>query len=363
MVKRRINRKKSKRKAISIVLFAFLFVSIGAGYSIINTNLNLFGQSNLTMKLYDGIGTVELNLTNVATDTPNVYEYNYSVKITNTGINSINGWLITFDVPTGATVTSNNGIATVSDEEASIRNQAYNRTIATNTTYQDMNITVTTSQQDYKFTYLTFNGMYMQVGEEVIDPTGMSLNITSTTIYEGDKVNLIPIYTPANATATGTVSWASNNTNVATVDSNGIVTGVSQGNAVITATYEGLSARCNIAVTTTHTVTEDLDVVFKKSNSYPGQGGGYVNQFDVTIENISGQSITSWSFDLVLPANASIIGSWGINMTKTGNTYTFYNFDWNGNIPAGGFAQSVGIQIQTPFESYTPIATNIITTK
>jgi uncharacterized protein YjdB len=47
----------------------------------------------------------------------------------------------------------------------------------------------------------------------------------------------------------GEISWASATTGKATVSSSGLVTGVSSGSSVITATSGGYSASCTVTVT------------------------------------------------------------------------------------------------------------------
>ena len=58
-------------------------------------------------------------------------------------------------------------------------------------------------------------------------------------------VQLIAITSPGS----GEVSWTSSNTGKATVDSNGVVTGVASGSATITATANGKTAACTVTVT------------------------------------------------------------------------------------------------------------------
>ena len=84
-------------------------------------------------------------------------------------------------------------------------------------------------------------------GGDPIEPTGIRLNKSSASIEEGKTLQLSATLQPNGAT--GSVSWSSNNTGVALVNSNGLVTAVSQGNATITATVGGYSASCNITVT------------------------------------------------------------------------------------------------------------------
>ena len=79
-----------------------------------------------------------------------------------------------------------------------------------------------------------------------IDPTGVSLNKSSLSLTVGATSTLVASITPTGAT--GTVTWTSSNTSVATVN-NGIVTAVSAGTATITAKVNSYTATCRVTVT------------------------------------------------------------------------------------------------------------------
>lgn len=83
-------------------------------------------------------------------------------------------------------------------------------------------------------------------GSEAIDPTGISLNRSTSTLKEGNKLQLSATLEPSGAT--GTVSWSTNNNSVASVNNNGLVTANGQGEATITASVSGYSASCVITV-------------------------------------------------------------------------------------------------------------------
>ena len=72
------------------------------------------------------------------------------------------------------------------------------------------------------------------------------LNTNTATIVGTGTVQLVAFTEPG----TGTVSWASATTSKATVNSSGLVTGVSSGSSVITASCNGLTASCTVTVTT-----------------------------------------------------------------------------------------------------------------
>lgn len=79
--------------------------------------------------------------------------------------------------------------------------------------------------------------------------TGISLDRSNATILEGENTVLTATIVPANA-VNKSVVWTTSNSGVATV-SNGTVTGVSAGNATITATSAdgGFTAECAVTVT------------------------------------------------------------------------------------------------------------------
>ena len=87
------------------------------------------------------------------------------------------------------------------------------------------------------------------VTEAPIAVTGVTLNNTSLSIYEGNTYQLTATVEPANA-ANKTVTWNSSNSGVATVASNGKVTAVSSGTATITVTTEdgNKTATCTVTV-------------------------------------------------------------------------------------------------------------------
>ena len=83
--------------------------------------------------------------------------------------------------------------------------------------------------------------------------TGIALNKTSLTLIEGNSETLIATITPANA-SNKVVAWKSNNTAIASVDSDGKVLARTVGSTIITATTQdgSKSAECTVNVTTSH---------------------------------------------------------------------------------------------------------------
>ncbi|WP_430810867.1 MULTISPECIES: Ig-like domain-containing protein [unclassified Carboxylicivirga] len=99
-----------------------------------------------------------------------------------------------------------------------------------------------------------------------IDPSavsGVSVSPQSGTITVGGTLQLTETVMPSQA-ANKSVTWLSDNTSVATVDANGLVTAVSEGTAIITVTTVdgGFTATADITVTA-QVVTELLNASFE----------------------------------------------------------------------------------------------------
>ncbi len=90
---------------------------------------------------------------------------------------------------------------------------------------------------------------------------GIKLNKASTTITEGNSETLKATLIPENSKQN--ISWSSDDSSIATVDSEGLVTGISPGTTFITVrTVEGdFSANCTVTVMATITATAEETIV------------------------------------------------------------------------------------------------------
>ena len=87
-----------------------------------------------------------------------------------------------------------------------------------------------------------------------VSVTGVKLNQSELSLFTGGSETLTATVEPSNATNKN-VTWQSDNANVATVDANGKVTAVGEGNATITVTTEDGSKTATCTVTVTVPVT------------------------------------------------------------------------------------------------------------
>ena len=83
--------------------------------------------------------------------------------------------------------------------------------------------------------------------EALVAATGITVSPSTKSVAAGDTAALTATLAPTGAR--GTISWTTSNAAVATVNSSGVVTGVSAGSATITASSGSFSASCAVTVT------------------------------------------------------------------------------------------------------------------
>jgi len=138
------------------------------------------------------------------------------------------------------------------------------------------------------------SSLYDALGFEVKD---ISLDKTLLELNDpGESYNLMAKITPATA-VNKSITWSSSNSSIATVDNDGLVTGVSVGTCTITAkSNNGISTSCSVSVTTTK-VDLGLSVKWRTCNvgaSKPEDYGRYFAFGDVYGQTWDG---SSWSDD------------------------------------------------------------------
>jgi len=144
-----------------------------------------------------------------------------------------------------------------------------------------------------------------------IPVTGISVTGESATVEEESQLQLTASVTPNNATVQ-TVTWASNHESIATVNTNGLVTGVSAGEARITATATDGSAvygYIDITVTAKPQQTEfDADMTAGS------------NSMSCTVDGEAGVKV----------GTSKAAGSMTITVGEGATRLSFYAAGWNG---------------------------------
>ena len=171
--------------------------------------------------------------------------------------------------------------------------------------------------------------------------TGISLNKTTTSLVVGNTETLTVSPVPSNASL-GTVSWTSNNTAVASINSSGKITANAAGTAKITASCSGFTAYCNVTVTASSSGGQGEYALYTDNISE----GDYIIHYNgknmkaVISSNRAGYSDgtpTNNTFD----SNSSPDIVWHI--TPSGNYYTLYNASVNKYLAGNGTKNQVAL--------------------
>lgn len=144
---------------------------------------------------------------------------------------------------------------------------------------------------------------------------GITLNAANLSVGVGQAVILTASVTPENAT-NKSVTWKSSDTNVVTVDSNGIVIGKAAGKAAITATTaEGnYPAVCNITVYDVNNVIRVAGISLDKTNVSLTVGKVIILEARITPLNATNKQVTWNSSDssvAVVEHNSGIVTAKG----------------------------------------------------
>lgn len=160
--------------------------------------------------------------------------------------------------------------------------------------------------------------VYGYANPTTVDVTGVSLNKTTTTLTVGDTETLTATVSPNDATDKS-VTWSSDDTSVATVDPNGLVTAVGAGTANITVTTTDGSKTASCAVT--------VNAATVRSSVTLNANGGTINSGNIT-EYTEGTGAT-------LPTDVTKdgyqFGGWYDNAGLTGSPVTAISASDTGN--------------------------------
>ena len=157
-----------------------------------------------------------------------------------------------------------------------------------------------TEQKVYAICYGAGYDREVYWGAQSIPVSGISIVPASGTMYIGGSVQLSPVITPADAT-NKTVTWTSSNDQIATV-SNGLVTAVSIGTAVITARTQDGSYTATYyatveAVPQGNLINEigytDGKRISTSDGTYRDQTGGVVIEYiDLSVYRTASNTVT-----------------------------------------------------------------------
>ena len=126
----------------------------------------------------------------------------------------------------------------------------------------------------------------------------VSLDKTSLSIKEGDKVTLKATINPSTAT-NKEVTWTSSNTSIATVDTNGAISALKEGKATITVTTKdgNKKASCEVTVLPITTTVAVQSVSLDKTSLIIEQGDKVTLKATINPSNATNKEVTWTSSD------------------------------------------------------------------
>lgn len=162
--------------------------------------------------------------------------------------------------------------------------------------------------------------------EAAVVPADLAIDATST-IYKGKTTTFAATSTTEGASIAGYVNWTSDNTSVATVDANGVVTGVAYGTANITVT-----STLNAEATATCAVTVTAPLITEAENLDFAEGPVKDNMITTYAKDMSTnnttysqmQEVNGWTFGVANgDARAAGVMAYGseYGMGAKGNTF------------------------------------------
>ena len=141
------------------------------------------------------------------------------------------------------------------------------------------------------------------------------LNYGSLSMMKGRSVQITAYIGPDNTTFSKTVKWSSSNENVATVDSNGNVTAIAAGKAMITAeTVNGKTATCSVSVYE-NPIT---GITLSNSSITLKEGSSYIIGASISPSDTTDDKTLTWTSSN--PAIASVDSDGNVTAKKAGTT-------------------------------------------
>lgn len=190
--------------------------------------------------------------------------------------------------------------------------------------------------------YATSNDISTECNIEVeLSPlSNLEFPTNEVTLSIGESQTLNLTKTPSSAIET--ITWTSSNPTIATVDSNGLVTGIKQGTTTITASSGNISATCNITIDNSGASQTSIVPTTGTVNVY-----GQDIHISVNIANNSDNNVSYFRIILDIPDDSKIELWTGPEYTVSNGIIIYEKPSWSE--PLGpGKSMSLNFKVTIP---------------
>ena len=125
----------------------------------------------------------------------------------------------------------------------------------------------------------------------IVEVESIRLNTTIENMNIGDQLQLEAMVLPENA-SNKTITWSSSNVDIVTVSDTGLVTAISEGSAIVTATIENITASCEVIVLSP--IIEAQQIVLNLENVELNKGETVQLEATVLPEDATDKTV-NWS--------------------------------------------------------------------
>ena len=249
-----------------------------------NTNIASVSSNGLVKGISEGEVTITARIGNKTA--------NYQIKVNPISVSAISviPQNIELHVSKTQAITT-----TILPNNATNKNLTYTSSNQNIATVSSNGIITAISKGSATITVSSSNGkkatIFVTVKENIVDVTSISVNKTNLNLEKGNSETIIATINPSNAT-NKTLTWSSNNTNIATVN-NGIIKGINVGTATITVSSSN-GKKATIFVTVKENIVDVTSISVNKTNLNLEKGNSETIIATINPSNATNKTLT-WS--------------------------------------------------------------------